>query len=316
METNAISRRNLIKSSLAAGAGLGLGLTDAMAESTKKSGHNFKFCLNTSTIREQNLGLMGEIETAAKAGYDAIEVWVNTVQKYVEKGGNLKDVKKKAADLGITIEDAIGFSKWIVDDATEREKALEQNKKEMAMLAEIGCKRIAAPPFGATTGSVLNLQAVAERYGKLLEVSDNFGVVPQLEMWGFSTNLHLVGEVLYVASESGHPKACVLTDVYHLHKGGSSFQSLKTINGSSVQMFHMNDYPGQPPRETINDGDRILPGDGIAPITQILKELNSKNTPIVLSLELFNKEYWKMDALVAAKLGLSKMKASVAKATA
>jgi sugar phosphate isomerase/epimerase len=287
-----------------------------MAESTKKAGHNFKFCLNTSTIREQNLGLMGEIETAAKAGYDAIEVWVNTVQKYVEKGGNLKDVKKKAADLGITIEDAIGFSKWIVDDATEREKALEQNKKEMAMLAEIGCKRIAAPPFGATTGSVLNLQAVAERYGKLLEVSDNFGVVPQLEMWGFSTNLHLVGEVLYVASESGHPKACVLTDVYHLHKGGSSFQSLKTINGSSVQMFHMNDYPGQPPRETINDGDRILPGDGIAPITQILKELNSKNTPIVLSLELFNKEYWKMDALVAAKLGLSKMKASVAKATA
>jgi sugar phosphate isomerase/epimerase len=316
MENNAISRRNLLKNSLALGAGLGIGLPAAMAESGKKAGHNFKFCLNTSTIREQNLGLMGEIETAAKAGYDAIEVWVNTVQKYVEKGGNLKDVKKKAADLGITIEDAIGFSKWIVDDASEREKALEQNKKEMAMLAEIGCKRIAAPPFGATTGNVLNLQAVAERYGKLLEVSDNFGVVPQLEMWGFSTNLHLVGEVLYVASESGHPKACVLTDVYHLHKGGSSFQSLKTINGSSVQMFHMNDYPGQPPRETINDGDRILPGDGIAPITQILKELNSKNTPIVLSLELFNKEYWKMDALVAAKLGLSKMKASVAKATA
>ncbi len=316
METNAISRRNLIKSSLAVGAGLGLGLPNAMAESAKKAGHNFKFCLNTSTIREQNLGLMGEIETAAKAGYDAIEVWVNTVQKYVDKGGNLKDVKKKAADLGITIEDAIGFSKWIVDDAAEREKALEQNKKEMAMLAEIGCKRIAAPPFGATTGGVLNLQAVAERYGKLLEVSDNFGVIPQLEMWGFSTNLHLVGEVLFVASESGHPKACVLTDVYHLHKGGSSFNSLKTINGSSVQMFHMNDYPGQPPRETINDGDRILPGDGIAPITQILKELNSKNTPIVLSLELFNKEYWKMDALVAAKLGLSKMKASVAKATA
>ena len=313
---SAISRRTLIKNTLAVGAGLSLGLPDAMAETGIKARHNFKFCLNTSTIREQNLGLVGEIETAAKAGYNAIEVWVNTVEKYKEKGGSLKDIRKRAADLGITIEDAIGFSKWIVDDASEREKAMEQNKREMAMLAEIGCKRIAAPPFGATTGNVLSLQAVAERYGKLLEVSDNFGVVPQLEMWGFSTNLHLVGEVLFVASESGHPKACVLTDVYHLHKGGSSFNSLKTINGSSVQMFHMNDYPGQPPRETINDGDRILPGDGIAPITQILRELNSKNTPIVLSLELFNKEYWKMDALVAAKLGLSKMKDSVAKAIA
>ncbi|RYU96829.1 sugar phosphate isomerase/epimerase family protein [Emticicia agri] len=316
METNAISRRNLLKNSLAVGAGLSLGLPDAMAGSEKKAAHNFKFSLNTSTIREQNLGLMGEIETAAKAGYDAIEVWVSTVEKYVQQGGKLKDVKKKAADLGITIEDAIGFSKWIVDDATEREKALEQNKREMAMLAEIGCKRIAAPPFGATTGKVLDLKAIAERYGKLLEVSDNFGVIPQLEMWGFSTNLHLVGEVLFAASESGHPKACVLTDVYHLHKGGSSFNSLKTASGSSIQMFHMNDYPGVPPRETINDGDRILPGDGVAPITQILKELHHKNTPIILSLEIFNKEYWKMDALVAAKMGIEKMKASVAKAIA
>ncbi|RFS14337.1 sugar phosphate isomerase/epimerase [Emticicia sp. C21] len=316
METNAISRRNLLKNSLAVGAGLGLGLPEAMAGSEKKAAHNFKFSLNTSTIREQNLGLMGEIETAAKAGYDAIEVWVSTVEKYVQQGGKLKDVKKKAADLGITIEDAIGFSKWIVDDATEREKALEQNKKEMAMLAEIGCKRIAAPPFGATTGKVLDLKAIAERYGKLLEVSDNFGVIPQLEMWGFSTNLHLVGEVLFAASESGHPKACVLTDVYHLHKGGSNFNSLRTASGSSIQMFHMNDYPGVPPRETINDGDRILPGDGVAPITQILKELHAKKTPIILSLEIFNKEYWKMDALVAAKLGIEKMKSSVAKAIA
>lgn len=316
MEANTISRRNLLKNSLVVGAGLGLGIPETMAESTKKANHNFKFCLNTSTIREQNLGLMGEIETAAKAGFDAIEVWVNTVEKYVEQGGKLKDVKKKAADLGITIEDAIGFSKWIVDDAKEREKALEQNKKEMAMLAEIGCKRIAAPPFGATTGEVLNLQAVAERYGKLLEVSDNFGVIPQLELWGFSTNLHLFGEVLFVASESGHPNACVLPDVYHLHKGGSSFNSLKMVNGPSIHMFHVNDYPGEPARDTINDSHRVLPGDGIAPMTQILRDLNSKNTPIMLSLELFNKEYWKMDALVAAKLGIAKMKASVAKAIA
>ncbi|HEY1054566.1 MAG TPA: twin-arginine translocation signal domain-containing protein, partial [Emticicia sp.] len=56
METNAISRRNLLKNSLVVGAGLGLGLPEAMAGSEKKAAHNFKFSLNTSTIREQNLG--------------------------------------------------------------------------------------------------------------------------------------------------------------------------------------------------------------------------------------------------------------------
>jgi sugar phosphate isomerase/epimerase len=314
MNNNELSRRTLLKNSLVAGAGVALGTSELVANPPKESKHNFTFCLNTSTIREQNLGLVGEIETAAKAGYDSIEVWVSTVEKYVAGGGNLKDIRKRAADLGITIEDAIGFSKWIVDDASERAKALEQNKKEMAMLAEIGCKRIAAPPFGATTGAAINLKDAADRYGKLLELGDEMGVLPQLELWGFSTNLHLFGETLFVASESGHPKACILPDVYHLYKGGSNFNSLKMINGASIHMFHVNDYPAEPPRDKVNDSFRVMPGDGVAPMTQILKDLNSKNTPIVLSLELFNKEYWKMDALEAAKKGIAKMKASVAAA--
>lgn len=305
-----ISRRNLLKSTPM--VGLGMAMPEAIIKPKKQ--HNFTFCLNTSTIREQNLGLIGEMEVAAKAGYNGIEIWINTLQKYVDGGGKLSDVRKRAADLGLRIEDAIGFPKWIVDDASERNKALEQAKKEMGMLAEIGCPLIAAPPIGATTGDKINLEAVAERYAKLLEVGDQTGVIPQLEMWGFSINIHLLGEALYIAAGTGHPKACVLTDVYHLHRGGSSFNSVKMLSGSGMHVFHVNDFPKEPPRETINDSFRVFPGDGIAPLDQIFKDLNNKNSPIILSLELFNKDYWKMDALVAAKTGLDKMKASVLKA--
>lgn len=305
-----ISRRNLIKT--ASMAGLGIAAPEEIFK--KKMKHNFTFSLNTSTIREQNLGLIGEMECAAKAGYDAIEIWMNTLQHYVESGGNLKDVQKRAADLNLKIVDAIGFAKWIVDDPTERTKALEQSKKEMGMLAEIGCPRIAAPPFGATNTVKLDLSIVAERYAKLLEVSDQTGVIPQLEMWGFSNNIHLLGEAMFIAAESGHKNAIVLSDIYHLHRGGSSFNSLNMLNGKGMQMFHVNDYPKEPPREKIADSDRVFPGDGVAPLDQVFKELNSKGTPIILSLELFNKDYWKMDALKAAKMGLEKMKGSVEKA--
>jgi hypothetical protein len=57
-----------------------------------------------------------------------------------------------------------------------------------------------------------------------------------------------------------------------------------------------------------------MPGDGVAPIGKILKMLQSKNTPIVLSLELFNEDYWKKDPMEVAKIGLEKMKISVEKA--
>ena len=220
------------------GASLLPGLSFSKSQD-KKVEHNFTFCLNTSTIREQDLGLLGEIETAARAGYDGIEIWMRTLEEYVSKGGQLDEARKVAEDLGIKIENAISFPRWIVDDGEVRAKALEQARKEMGMLADIGCRRIAAPPVGATEKPGLNLNEAAERYNQLLKIGDETGVLPQLELWGFSANLHLFGEVLYVAAESGHPKACILPDVYHIYKGGSDFNSLKLLNGSAIQMFHM-----------------------------------------------------------------------------
>ena len=80
-------------------------------------------------------------------------------------------------------------------------------------------------------------------------------------------------------------------------------------------MFHLNDYPADPPRETISDRDRVMPGDGAAPLDQIIQDMAAMNPHMVLSLELFNPNYWKQDALEVAKLGMAKMKAAVAKAT-
>ncbi len=315
--TMTLSRRKMLKnSSLAIGATLLSGIAKAHSNFVKKPKHNFTYCLNTSTIREQNLGLMGEIEIAAKAGYDGIEIWVGALQEFVQHGGNPSDVKRKANDLGITIESAIGFPKWIVDDDVLRREAMDQAKSEMDLLARAGCHRMAAPPIGATESPGLDLNKAAERYYELLKLGDETGVLPQLELWGFSANLHLLGEVLYVAAECGHPKACILADVYHLYKGGSDFNGLKLINGSSMHMFHMNDYPAGFSKDKIEDKDRIYPGDGIAPMNQIIKDLNDKNSPIVLSLELFNRDYWKQDPLTVAKTGLEKMKLSVEKAIA
>ncbi|MCP9768868.1 sugar phosphate isomerase/epimerase [Lacihabitans sp. LS3-19] len=302
-----MNRRDILKSTLTGAAIATTGIS-ALATTPKKSKHNFTFCLNTSTIRKQNIGLMAEIETAAKVGFDGIEIWMGTLEKFVKDGGKLAAVKKKSNDLGIVIEDSIGFAKWIVDDEVERGKAMEQLKKEMDMLAQIGCKRIAAPPFGATNEPGLNLQKAAERFHEVVALGKEMGVLPQLELWGFSKNLHLFGETLFVAAESGHPDAIILPDVYHLFRGGSPFEALSLIAGNKMQMFHMNDYPVNSDKNTITDAMRVMPGDGVAPFKEILGILNKKETPIVLSLEIFNEDVWKMDPLAACKMGIEKMK--------
>lgn len=309
-----LSRRDLLLTGGSIAAAGILGTKTASAAANPKPSQAFRYCLNTSTIRGQKLGIVREIEIAAEAEYDGIEPWIRGIEEYVKQGGSLKDLSKKIRDLGLTVESAIGFAQWIVDDDETRRKALEQAKRDMDLVRQIGGTRIAAPPTGATRQSDMDLFKAAERYRDLLNVGDEMGVIPQAEVWGFSKTLSRLGETVFVAVESGHPKACLLPDVYHIFKGGSGFEGLRLLSGQSIHVFHVNDYPADPPRETISDKHRVYPGDGIAPLKQIFRGLVEVGFQGTLSLELFNPDYWAQDPLAVAKTGLEKTKVAVAKA--
>lgn len=323
----AISRRQLFVSSAAAIAGGYASLavarpttefTGAAMVQDRNTGsqtpwaQQVRYCLNTSTVRGQKLSVPEQIDLCARAGYDAIEPWMGDLRGYVEGGGSLRDLRKRLDDAGLTVESAIGFAQWIVDDPEQRAAGLEQARSDMALLAEIGGKRIAAPPIGAHQAPGPDLAVIAERYRALLVAAEPIGVVPELELWGFSKTLSQLAELAYVATAAAHPQACVLPDVYHIYKGGSSFDSLGMIEASRMPVFHMNDYPATPTRDKIGDGDRVYPGDGVAPLKEIFTLLAKHGFAGVLSLELFNEGYWKLPADEVAATGLRKMREVVA----
>lgn len=304
-----LTRRNLLK---AAGSVAALSvLPDSLSAESLSKKTGFNYCLNMSTIRGQKLGFIKELEVASKAGFNSVEIWINSLQTYVDGGGSLADARKKLNDLGLKAVDAIGFAQWIVDDDNTRNKAIEQLKREMEMLAQLGCPRIAAPPQGATQQINFDLKRAAERYRAILELGDKTGVVPQLEMWGHSKTLSKVSEVMYVALESGHPSAKILLDVFHIFKGGSGLDTLRLVGKPAVDIIHLNDYAASSIPATATDADRVYPGDGSAPIKRILETLNNPEKPLILSLEVFNKNYYAQDALLVAQTGLAKMKAVV-----
>jgi sugar phosphate isomerase/epimerase len=114
-----------------------------------------------------------------------------------------------------------------------------------------------------------------------------------------------------VATECGSPEGCVLPDIYHLYKGGSDFAGLHLLGPSAIGIFHVNDYP-KIDRDKIADADRVYPGDGVAPMKEIFGTLRAMGYRGYLSLELFNRDYWKQDPHKVAKTGLEKMKAAAA----
>jgi 2-keto-myo-inositol isomerase len=307
-----------------AGFGLMAGVTVAVDPTPSPKDETFGFCLNTSTIRDNGKSrpIVQLIEIASKAGYQAIEPWIAELDAYKKDGGDLKDLGKKIADAGLKVPSAIGFAEWIIEDESRRKKGMETAKRDMDMVQQIGGVRIAAPPVGATGGTsarddpkhtnpVFDLVAAADRYRALLELGQTMGVTPQVEIWGFSKTLRRLGEAFLIASECGKIGGCILPDVYHLYKGGSDFAGLKLLGGTAIGIFHMNDYPKKD-RGAITDADRVYPGDGVAPLKDIVATLKAIGYRGYLSLELFNRDYWKQDGLTVAKTGLQKMKAALA----
>jgi len=313
-----ITRRTML-----AGAAGGLAMAASTGTAVAAPAHAFGYCLNTSTVRlpeNKSRPIVELIDIAAKAGYQAIEPWIGELADHVKGGGTLKDLKKRIDDAGLKVPDAIGFAEWIVEDPERRKKGLEQAKRDMDMVQQIGGTRLAAPPVGATGGTskrddpkftqpIVDLLAASDRYRDLLTLGKSMGITPIVEVWGFSKTLKRLGEVMLVATECGSPEGCVLPDIYHLYKGGSDFAGLHLLGPSAIGIFHVNDYP-KIDRDKIGDADRVYPGDGVAPLKDVFATLKAMGYRGYLSLELFNRDYWKQDPHAVAKTGLEKMKAA------
>jgi 2-keto-myo-inositol isomerase len=288
-----------------------------MSQSTPPSTSSpFEFCLNTSTIRGAQLPLSREIEIAAAAGYRAVEPWIEEIERHLGSGGSLADLRRKIEDLGLSVAGAVGFAQWIIDDPQQRAAGLERMKHDMELVAGIGGRHIACPPIGAHESGHARpqLDVIAERYRALLDLGRQTGVTPVLELWGFSQTLSKLSELLYVAAATADLDTRLLLDSYHLHKGGSGFTGVSLVNGAMLPVFHINDYPASPPRAQIDDSDRIYPGDGVAPLNVLFQTLLSIGFRGFLSVELFNREYWKRPAEVVAREGIEKTRAAVSRA--
>jgi sugar phosphate isomerase/epimerase len=147
-------------------------------------------------------------------------------------------------------------------------------------------------------------------------MGEKLGVQPLLELWGTHPVLGPLSHGVYVTVAAARDDASLLLDVFHLYKSGTPFTALKQINGASLHVMHLNDYPQAADPATLNDGNRIYPGDGVAPLRQIFRDLRDNGFRGYLSLELFNKEYWAKTADDNLKTAMEKIRATIRAALA
>ena len=274
-----------------------------------KCGARRKFALNASTFRGYGIGLAEQVNAAISAGFPGFEPWMKHIRA-AKEAGVLGDVCKAARDGGLEFVNGIAFGQWVNPDPKIRAEGIEETKRDMALLAEMGCPRIAASMFGVQKpgAPILKLEEIAERYAVVLDLGKQMGVRPLLEYWGHSVNLTRLEEALEVLKLLNRPDAAILADVYHTYRGGGSFDTYRRLSASTLPVLHMNDYPASPAREKLVDADRVWPGDGIAPWREIFAALGDAGADPWLSIEVFNPNYWTTTPPQTAAEGFGKLK--------
>jgi len=292
----------------AGGVGAAVFAAAAGAAQPKPAAEKWKLGMNTSTLRGS---LEEKIRATAKAGFDSIELWSGDLGRHEKEGRPLDDLRKLLADLGLAVPNVIGIWSPMPLDEAEKAKRYEQLKPQLAQAAKVGSKHIAAVP--APDRPDLDVLWAARRYRELLALGKEFGITIAIEFLGPLKGVHTLGQAAAIAIEADSPDARIIPDTFHVYRGGSSFAGVRHLAGSLYAVWHVNDVPKEPGQFQLKDSDRVLPGDGILPMPQLLRDLWASGFRGPLSVELFNQELWKKDPFEVARLCMEKMKALIAK---
>ena len=307
-----MKRRQFLQLSSAAGIGSLMPAGCSSAQYPYQDGKSpWPLSLNTSTIRP--VSLMEKIEAAAKAGYDAIELWINEIEKYEQDGGQPEELGALIKSKGLYVPNVIGLWDCMPMDDEAFSASLNATKNRMRLSAAAGSRHVAAIPVPDRED--FDLKTGIKRYKELLKIGrEEYGIIVAFEFVGFFKGIHRMGQAAGIALDTDDPDACLIMDSFHLYRGGSGFKGIKHLNGTFIADFHINDVPQEPARETLRDKHRIYPGDGILPLVQLLKDLKDIGYQGPLSLEIFNEEEYKKDPLLVARTGKQKIMDLVAKA--
>jgi 4-hydroxyphenylpyruvate dioxygenase len=249
--------------------------------------------------------------TSAGAGYrGSLEGWARAGIKYVELTNTLLDgflatdtlpaARRVLTDLGLTpVSSACGvFGLW--EPHPQRAALLDQFKKRCEQFAALGLTRIYSP---TPTTEKFTQDDYAKGVANMRELGDiakQFNMVVMAEATRSSTFIAALPTLLKMTRDAAHPNVAPLLDFYHFWSGPNKLEDLDLIRPNEIGHVHFQDVPDLP-RELLDQTTRVIPGDGVAPLNQMLRKLADKGYAGPLSVELFLPKFQQGDAYEIAR---------------
>ena len=244
-------------------------------------------------------GYRKSLEGWARAGIKEVEL-TNTMLDEFLKSDTLPGARKVLDDLGLTpVHAAVGVANlW--EPHPDNRGALDGLKRRCEMFGALGVKRVYAPCTTTQKVTADDYPRGVENMRNAAEVAKQFNMPLRIEFTRTSSFIATLPTALKMTREAAHPNLSVLLDCYHFYSGLSKLEDLDSIKPNEIGHVHFQDVPDMP-RELLDATTRLIPGDGVSPLTTILRKLAEKGYAGPLSVELFLPKFQQGDPYEVAR---------------
>ena len=256
-------------------------------------------CMHQGTSRAA--GYQKSLEGWAKAGIKNVELSDTLLDGFL-KNDTLAAAGRVYKDLGMTAvsSQAVLPDMWIPGPA--RAASLETWKKRCDQFSTLGVPKLYCPSVTNRKVTMDDYKATPQCIREAGDIAKEHNITGMIEFARTSTHLATLTSSLKMIREANHPNVRPMMDFFHFWSGLSKFEDLDLLQHGELAHAHFQDV-ADVPKELYDNNSRLIPGDGIAPLTKILHKLQEKGYAGPLSVELFLAELVNGDPFdVASKI--------------
>ena len=284
-----ISRREMLLTPVAIAA------SGAMAGAVGAMKMTLAMHQNTSN----GAGYRKSLEGWARAGIKDVEI-TNVLLDEFLKTEDLAAAKRVITDLGLNLVHAATGVTELWEPNPNRDAALENLKKRCEMYAQMGLHHVYSPTTCTRKITEDDYKAGPDNMFEAGEVAKQFGTKLRVEFMRSSTFISTLPTLLKLTRAAAHPNIEPMLDCYHFWSGLDKLEDLDMLRNGEIGHVHFQDVPDIP-REMLDLYSRIIPGDGVSPLTRILGKLSEKGYAGPLSVELFLPQFQQGDPYEIAR---------------
>lgn len=250
------------------------------------------------------LPLEEEITIAAEAGYDGLELFIPKLAPFLARH-TTTELARRLQESGLRPLTLNGIENINLRTAEAFAEVKAECRRLADLAQQIGCPCIVVVPSPRPAGmSWPEVRGQTVRaLQELADVSAPQGVQLAFEFLApANCSVRTLDQAWEIIQATGRQEVGLVLDTYHFIVGGSRWESLDEIDIDRLLIVHINDVEDRP-WETLTDADRLLPGEGILPLTQLLSRLQALGYDWAYSLEVMRPAYRERDPREYARAG-------------